>query len=245
MTGFSEYWDAEQLRRLAGSYSASKKRHDTIADYIQRRSTSSPSNNSVLNIGLGNGYLEAVLLGFGFKVFCLDPSENAVKALQEKLRLEPGSGRAGSVDAIPFADCQFDYVVMSEVIEHLDELTLQKGMTEVQRVLKLGGVFLGTVPCNEDLDHEMFQCPSCMKNFHRVGHVKSYIPESMRDLLAVHFEVLTSRRFVGMYLNWKGKLLHQWNDFPFKIVRLFRPHIRAPHQIQFNIFFAASKRHSA
>ncbi len=245
MTSFSEYWDAEQLRRLTSGYSASKKRHDTIAHYIRRRSTSLPQTTSVLNIGVGNGYMEAVLLGFGFKVFFLDPSEAAVNALQDKLCLEPGAGRAGSVEAIPFADCQFDYVVMSEVIEHLDEPTLQKGMAEVQRILKPGGILLGTVPCNEDLDHEMFQCPSCMKKFHRVGHVQSYIPESMRDFLAGYFEVLISRRFVGMQLNWKGKLLHQWNDFPFKIVRLFRPHIRAPHQIQFNIFFAACKRDAA
>ncbi len=108
-------------------------------------------------------------------------------------------------------------------------------------MLKDHGMFLGTVPCNEDLSRETFRCPSCMQSFHRVGHVRSYLPHELKDILRKNFCVQACHRFLGMHINWKGCLLHQWNDFPFKLIRLFKPNVRAPHQIEFNIFFAARK----
>jgi len=241
MSSHDKYWDREQVKRLSGGYVASKKRHDTIALYIKRNSSTSNSKPKVLNIGVGNGYLEEVLIAAGYDVFCLDPSESAIAKIGDKLGIGKESCRVGGVESIPFDSGSFDFVVMSEVIEHLEDDVLHKGLEEVRRVLRESGTLLGTVPCNEDLTRETFRCPSCMQSFHRVGHVTSYLPKDMKDLLSRYFSILVCHRFLGMHLNWKGYLLHQWNDFPFKFVRLIRPNVRAPHQIEFNIFFAARK----
>jgi SAM-dependent methyltransferase len=45
---------------------------------------------------------------------------------------------------LPFADCAFDVVSMLAVLEHLDYET--DIVREVHRVLRPGGLFIGTVP---------------------------------------------------------------------------------------------------
>ncbi len=236
-----EFWDKKQIKRLAGGYVANKKRHDQIISYINKSSKHLPRKGAVLNIGIGNGNIEEILLSKNYVVCSLDPSWNAVTILSEKLGLSNDLIKAGSVEKIPFDSDSFDFVVMSEVIEHLEDGVLHNGLKEVRRVLKSDGVLVGTVPCNEDLSRETFSCPVCQQSFHRVGHVKSYIPETLRELLSSYFKVEKCHRFLGMHLNWKGYLQHQWNDLPFKIIRLFKPNVRALHQREFSIFFTSRK----
>lgn len=50
----------------------------------------------------------------------------------------------GDIHRLPFADGAFDRVIMSEVLEHLDDDA--RGLTEVRRVLKPGGILAVTVP---------------------------------------------------------------------------------------------------
>ncbi|PJF33619.1 MAG: hypothetical protein CUN57_01670, partial [Phototrophicales bacterium] len=74
----------------------------------------------VLNIGIGNGELERFSLSKGVEIYSLDPSEQAI----EKIRSVKGyaeRAKAGRAEAIPFPSNSFDIVVMSEVLEHLDE----------------------------------------------------------------------------------------------------------------------------
>ncbi len=47
---------------------------------------------------------------------------------------------------LPFQDCSFDYVLMSEVLEHLWKRV--EALKEVYRVLKPSGEVLGSIPCN-------------------------------------------------------------------------------------------------
>lgn len=233
-------WDREQIRRIQFGDSANRRRLDTVFYAIKQRATQSSENVRVLNVGIGNGYLETQLLSKGFDAYSLDPSENAVKAVRKQLGASPEKFRVGTAAAMPFESSWFDFVVMSEVIEHLDEKTLGDTFSELKRVLRPGGWFVGTCPDNEDLETHSFTCPYCGKRSHRVGHVHSFTSSSLRALLASHFEVEECRTFLGMNLNWKGLLYHHYVDLPFKLVRLFRPRIRVPHQIRFHILFVAA-----
>lgn len=139
----------------------------------------------VLNIGVGRGGLEAILLKKGILVNCLDPSEKAIDSLRKQYALGDRA-QVGFSQAIPFADSQFDVVVMSEVLEHLADDVLNSTLAEVRRVLKADGRFIGTVPANENLLDNRVMCPHCGESFHRWGHAQSFSPMRIRDLLSIN-----------------------------------------------------------
>ena len=166
-----------------------------------------PLGNNVLNIGVGNGYLERLLVEKGIEVFCLDPSEAAVERIQKELALGD-KAKAGYSQSIPFSDGMFDQIVMSEVLEHLDTSVLEQSMVELNRILRSGGQFIGTVPADEKLQASIVVCPCCGERFHRWGHVQSFTEERLYGMLSEHFANVTVRRvkFVDYkQLNWKGK----------------------------------------
>jgi SAM-dependent methyltransferase len=161
----------------------------------------------VLNVGVGDGTFEELATGLGLEVSCLDPDERAVARIASRLDLGDRA-RAGSADAMPFADASFDVVVASEVLEHLVDDVLDGTLAEVRRVLAEGGTFLGTVPAREDLAAGQVVCPSCTTRFHRWGHVHSFRPEELEARLATVFGSVRSveRPFVDWGgLNWRGR----------------------------------------
>jgi SAM-dependent methyltransferase len=165
-------------------------------------------NMYVLNIGVGRGGLEKILLKQGAMVSCLDPSENAIESLRKQYALGDRA-QVGFSQSIPFPDHQFDVVVMSEVLEHLTDDVLKATLGELGRVLKQGGRFIGTVPADENLIDNCVICPHCGEIFHRWGHLQKFSEGRLHTMLAEHFHaVKVSRRFFGEVrtLNWKGRL---------------------------------------
>jgi len=163
----------------------------------------------VLNIGIGNGLLEAEAQRCGLTVYALDPSERAVLSIRERLHLD-ARAQVGYSQKIPFADSQFNAVVASEVLEHLDDETLQKSLLEIRRVLKTNGLLLGTVPAREPLAQQIVVCPGCGSRFHRWGHHQSFTADRMRKMLGNVFQVeAVYEKYFAPWnaLNWKGYLL--------------------------------------
>jgi len=145
---------------------------------------------SVLNIGVGSGHFERTAMSRGWDVHALDPDAAAIE------RLSPLSilGHVGYIEKMPLDEATFDFVVASEVLEHLADEQCAAGVQEIARVLKPGGWFLGTVPYQEDLRAGNVICPCCGALFHRWGHQKSFTLQSVRDELSPHFNVRDLRR---------------------------------------------------
>lgn len=165
-------------------------------------------NSKVLNVGVGAGGLETILVAMGVDVSCLDPSERSVESLRSRLGLGE-KARVGFSQSMPFPDGVFDVVVMSEVLEHLGDEVLRLTLAEVGRVLRRGGRFVGTVPADENLAESQVVCPQCGVLFHRWGHLQSFSEERLRRLLAGQFaSVKLSRHYFSdpIRLNWKGRL---------------------------------------
>ncbi|HEV3136561.1 MAG TPA: class I SAM-dependent methyltransferase, partial [Pirellulales bacterium] len=106
------------------------------------------------------------------------------------------SAKTGAIEAIPFPDANFDFVVASEVLEHLTPAQRQKGLEEITRTLKPGGYFIGTVPYRELLDLNVAVCPNCQHVFHRWGHTATFDLATMREELAPHFGPVSCRTTV-------------------------------------------------
>lgn len=157
-----------------------------------------PPGAKVLNIGIGGGILEMEALRRGLDVHSLDPVEAAVQALAKRLGLE-GRVKQGWSQDIPFADEMFDGVVISEVLEHLEDDVLEKTLKEVHRVLKPHGMVVGTVPAHEDMNQGAIVCPDCGCRFHRWGHVQAFDEHDLARRLGGVFRHVTvrERKFVG------------------------------------------------
>lgn len=201
--GYFNIWDYWQVERPEEFQSGLPRQLWLICEIKRRVKT-----GKVLNIGCGSGLFEELASQRGFEVYSLDPSAKSIEVIKERLQL--GSrAQVGSIDHIPFPDDFFNAVVASEVLEHLDQHALEEGLKEVHRVLRPGGLFLGTVPAFENLQENLVVCPYCNSLFHKWGHLQSFTPNSIRLLLEKHFQAMkVSVKYFPYFpaLNWKGKL---------------------------------------
>lgn len=205
-------------------------RMDYIIKEISRRKSLSVPR--VLNIGAGDGYFEKKGAQLGWEIFSLDPDEGAVNLL-----LGNGIGAyQGYMENMPFDDDSFDVVVASEVLEHLNDQQLRRGLAEVARVLRSHGWFMGTVPHDEDLLLNEVVCPKCREVFHRWGHQRSFKLGTLRAALSPFFSTVTVKRkafveFRGRRLTGKIKSL----------ARFILGHYGSPIAVP-NIYFTARRR---
>lgn len=177
--------------------------------FLARRTRRCAPGPRVLDVGVGDGRFARAALGMGLQVHVLDPSEGAIERLRAALGLGDRA-RVGRLSRVPFPDGSFDAVVVSEVLEHLDDGELQAGLDEIRRVLTDGGLLLGTVPAREVLRENLVVCPACGERFHRWGHKQSFSPEDVRALLTGRFDVkaLEERHFFSPRApTWRGGLL--------------------------------------
>lgn len=106
----------------------------------------------VLDLGCGEGrHCHGIYLLGGVHVVGLDMDLPSLKKAMGGLADLPTPGQPGVCSFIrgdayrlPFRDGQFDAVICSEVLEHLDHYP--KALAEICRVLKPGGLFAPTVP---------------------------------------------------------------------------------------------------
>lgn len=188
-------WDHFQTARV-DSFDHARGRYAAMARLARQRSGA--DGGRVLNIGIGPGRLERMLLERGWRVAALDPSEKAVAALATA----GVDARCGRAQQMPFEPAAFDVVIASEVLEHIDPPTRALVLSEITRVLAPGGWFIGSVPYREVLADQEVICPDCGKVFHRWGHVSSFdLPELQAELAAV-FGAVSCRRL--SFVDWRA-----------------------------------------
>ncbi|MFH1721841.1 MAG: class I SAM-dependent methyltransferase [Candidatus Altiarchaeota archaeon] len=119
----------------------------------------------VLDCGCGVGIYSKDVLVSGGKAFGID----AEKTLVEQATMEIGK-KFGAADAInlPFRPGSFEIVLLTDVLEHLDEPG--KALTEIHKVLSLGGSLIITVP-HKNMQ-KVYDFLSMKKEEH--GHLRLY-----------------------------------------------------------------------
>lgn len=193
-------------------------------------------NERVLNIGIGSGAFEQIAIERKIEIWSLDPSERAVLALRERLGIGERA-QQGRSQSLPFESDQFDAVVMSEVLEHLDDSIRDQSLAEVHRVLKTGGRLIGTVPARERLEDSHVVCPNCEHHFHRWGHEAAFDSQSINFALSKYFEVERAEE----------RFFNEWHSAPLRrriggLVKKFLSwHGLGTYGTARNIFFVARK----
>jgi len=155
-------WDFEIEFNKDRSLNDARMRYDNIVDIIYRY-TNDDKNKKLLEVGFGAGYfLEK--LSKKFECFGIDISPKTVEFAKDKFkdnnRIKVSQQ---SIESTNFKDNYFDVVIAVEVIEHLPDGVLDNAIKEIRRILKPGGVFIGSTPANEDLKNDTCFCPYCKK----------------------------------------------------------------------------------
>lgn len=120
-------------------------RRRLFADLIARQRLSADAR--VLDIGTSTGTNLRLLRDLGFaNRRGLDLSDDAIRWCAEK-----GLGKVekGDVCNLPFGDGEFDLVLATDIIEHVDDDL--RAITEIRRVLAPGGTAIISVPAFQSL----------------------------------------------------------------------------------------------
>jgi ubiquinone/menaquinone biosynthesis C-methylase UbiE len=167
----------------------------------------------ILDVGCGDGVLSYLLSQKGAFVIGVDSSDKAIKFAKKKTRnIRNIEFIKASAYYLPFKRDSFDYVVSSDVIEHLQEP--QKMLAEIKRVYNRKGKVIITTPLrftDEPLDKM---------------HVQEFFESEFRRLLSDYFteiEIIKShplvfmelqnRHFLVKYLFNLLNLLFRFNPF--------------------------------
>jgi len=116
-------------------------RYELILDLLGKEI----KNKKVLDVGCGDGVLSYLLAKKGANVIGIDSSVEAIKFAKERCRnLSNLIFQVASAYELPFCDAYFDYVISSEVIEHLKHP--EKMLSEIKRVWNGKGRIIITTP---------------------------------------------------------------------------------------------------
>jgi SAM-dependent methyltransferase len=131
----------------------------------------------VLDLGCGDGYVSCMLAEAGHKVDAMDISEERLSKFRDRAEKLGITQICGSVYEYDFPK-NYDVVVMSEVIEHLEEY--DSILDRVYNIIKPGGRFIIAVPYREKL--QFCKCPYCLKDFSMYGHIHTFSEETFNNI---------------------------------------------------------------
>jgi ubiquinone/menaquinone biosynthesis C-methylase UbiE len=102
----------------------------------------------VLDLGCGLGNNLMPLAVNGFEVSGLDMSPQAITKLKESLKKIGMNAdlKVGLLEKLPYKDSEFDAVICVQTLPHGRTENIKKGVSEMVRVLKKGGMAFVTIP---------------------------------------------------------------------------------------------------
>lgn len=159
--------------------------------YIKRRAIFAADHlnpcDTVLDIGCRDGYMTNLLRKACKKIVGIDYSDEAIREAKRLYSMDE-LYQMNSTD-IEFGENSFDKVLCFEVLEHLTVLQATKTLSEAYRVLKPGGLLVGSTPLRTSLESS----PSTY------SHIYEYSEPELRHLFKSFEDVVISERnfFIG------------------------------------------------
>lgn len=190
---------------------ALEARYQLTVDTIRRYAK---SNNSLLDIGCGDGFLLCRLAPLMQRVVGVDSEKTAIGLAREKLGNIPNCELIHvSSYELPVAGRSFDFVVSADVIEHLTDPVWH--LREICRVLRVTGSLVMTTP-RWRRDRKWDE-----------RHEKEYRPAELRDLLGQYFEHVELRFFWPIKLSRFYATKVGWRVLKLLAIALGNPFIRS------------------
>lgn len=217
-------WNFFQSNEIEHTFSQAGFRLNLVASRVK----SLIPSGSVMDIGLGDGYLMNALHKHRFTVTGLDISDVNVEKLKQR---SPADMHfiVGDITKMPIADNTFDGITASEILEHMSTEELHAAIPEIRRVLKTGGYAVITVPGEEDLNELVCYCPHCGNTFHRYGHQQTFTREKLETLFSQFgYSSVKVEKFIELplhartWLTLKNSIKNKLVNLPFAYFRSYR-----------------------
>lgn len=175
MTSEQKYYEKPDLWSLERYGSADQERIAVLAKKL-------PSDvSTLLDVGCGNGLFLKYLNGTDgrhFERLCGTDRSAAALAVVQGEKVQAG------IDALPFANGEFDAVSSMEVLEHLPQPTYLSTLNELSRVARKH--ILVSVPFNEQLRKSLVECPKCCCRFNPSYHLRAFDKRALQHLFVNH-----------------------------------------------------------
>lgn len=124
----------------------------TPEDDVKRWAAGLTRGARILDLGAGVGRHALALQAAGFDVTALDAAPDGLAEIDKADR--GVTTVLGRMDDLPFEAQSFDHVLSWNVIYHGSENVLLDTISEIRRVLKPGGHFMGTMLSKRRLPHD-------------------------------------------------------------------------------------------
>lgn len=155
------------------------------------------AGKKVLEVGCGDGYGAAYLAGSASEVVGIDYALSVIARAQEKYALPNLKFLAMEATSLSFDAASFDLACSFQVIEHIPADKLPLYLSQIRRILKIGGQFwLSTL----NLDHNLKSARTYEKH---LAHCKEFRLQEIRGLLADFFPTV---KIYGLHLGLKHRL---------------------------------------
>lgn len=111
----------------------------------------------VLDYGFGAGANLLHIAQLGNEAYGVEVSESAISLTKEKLKKNHLKADLKQIfsSLIPYEDEYFDVVVAWQVLVYNTEEDLKRALQEIVRVMKPGGLFIGTMTAEGDISHKL------------------------------------------------------------------------------------------
>ena len=161
-----------------------------------------PSGAVVLDIGCGSGDLTSMLARSAVSVVGIDHDRDCIAVAQENHRLPNVEFLVGEAEeCLASTDMKFDVVILSHVLEHLEDPALLLERTSS----RCGFVYLEVPDFEYGPNNEFRRILERPLNFSDVDHLYEFDREELEALLReANLEVLSTSHRLGMLRFWCG-----------------------------------------
>ena len=168
---------------------------------------------SVLDLGCGSGRNLFYLLDQGFRVSGIDIAPAGIALIRKQLKQKDKNRCAlkrGDIFAkLPYKDASFDAVVSVQVLQHSTEKSIQRAITEIERVLRPEG-FLFVTLCGRLSKGKVRYC--LVKTAKKIAP-RTYIP-TIGDEKRLNTFIYDKKTLMKHYRNFRLiKLFRDANDY--------------------------------
>ena len=174
-------------------------RHRARLIFSMIDSLSLPAGRKVLDAGCGYGVYSFMMAERKHHITCIDISAERIRAVKQRISEYPPfasaiSAERGTLTDLPYKDHQFDLIICSEVLEHMEEDV--KAVSELVRVLAPGGYLVLTTPTDSERNQRVYPL---------FDHVRpGYSDQEYRDIAEKFgMEILQMKYFeykIGIFL---------------------------------------------
>jgi ubiquinone/menaquinone biosynthesis C-methylase UbiE len=156
----------------------------------------------ILDIGCAEGFITNYLSQLQAQVIGIDIDQSLKIA---KNKVKNADFIQASITHLPFKDGSFGAATLLEILEHLPNAAVNKGIAEVNRVLKSGGTLIVSVPYKEKITYT--RCIHCGKLTPLWGHVQSFDENKLKKLLPDNYVQTEKKNLPNVELISCNKLL--------------------------------------